>query len=302
MNGKISNQKQVSSLMRYTVSDGKEKGLDVIDCTNGKIRVLLNVSKALDIMQLYYEGQNVSFVSKNAYTPENGNFSGRFEGGMLYTCGLDCLGVIEGYEVHGTFHTHRADVYRTECTEDKIIVEGEIANTALFGKNLVMKRKITIEDSSVTVSDILENRGFRKEDFCLLYHVNIGYPMLDEGGRIIADVSESIPRTAYATEKRDEQFVITEPLPCQEETCYYLKLNEKKVEYLNERIGKKLTLEFNGEELNNCILWKSMASGDYALGIEPSTSELDERFRYSVIGPGESKNYNIRITLSRDNV
>lgn len=298
MNGKISNTKQLSSLMRYTVSDGKEKGLEVIDCTNGKIRVLLNVSKALDIMQLYYEGENVSFLSKNAFTPQNGAFSGRFEGGMLYTCGLDCLGVIEGYEVHGTFHNHPADVYRAECVGNAIVVEAEISDTALFGKNLVMKRKITVEDSSVSVSDTLENRGFRDEDYCLLYHVNVGYPMLDEGGKIVADVSECIPRTKYADDKKTESFLITEPLPCQEETCYYLKLNEKRVEYLNERAGKKLTLDFAGEKLNSCVLWKSMASGDYALGIEPCTTELDDRFRYSVIGSGKSEDYSIKITLS----
>ena len=64
MNGKISNYQQIASLRRYTLTEGKEKGVDVIDCDNGKLRFLLNVSKACDIMQLYHEGQNMSFVSK----------------------------------------------------------------------------------------------------------------------------------------------------------------------------------------------------------------------------------------------
>ena len=63
MNGKINNLAQVASLRRYTITDGRAKGLDIIDCDNGKLRFLLNVTKALDIMQLYHEGTNISFLS-----------------------------------------------------------------------------------------------------------------------------------------------------------------------------------------------------------------------------------------------
>ena len=68
MDGRISNLQQVASIRRYTLTEGRERGLDVLDCDNGKIRFLLNVSKACDVMQLYHEGQNMSFVSKNGFT------------------------------------------------------------------------------------------------------------------------------------------------------------------------------------------------------------------------------------------
>ena len=104
MDGRISNFQQVASIRRYTLTEGRGKGLDVLDCDNGKIRFLLNVSKACDIMQLYHEGQNMSFVSKNGFTKREIPFLRRFEGGMLYTCGLDSVGGREGYELHGTLH------------------------------------------------------------------------------------------------------------------------------------------------------------------------------------------------------
>lgn len=50
MDGKISNFQQIASLRRYTITNGRESGLDVIDCDNGKLRFLLNVGKACDIM------------------------------------------------------------------------------------------------------------------------------------------------------------------------------------------------------------------------------------------------------------
>ena len=109
MNGKISNYAQVASARRYTITQGQAKGLDVIDCDNGKIRFLVNVSKACDIMQLYHEGQNISFISKNGFTNRETDFLSRFEGGMVYTCGLDNLGRRENYPMHGMFHNIPAE-------------------------------------------------------------------------------------------------------------------------------------------------------------------------------------------------
>ena len=79
MDGKISNPAQVCCLRRYELTEGKERGLKVIDCDNGRIRFLLNESKALDMMQLYDRGVNLSFISKNGFTARELPFAKRFE-------------------------------------------------------------------------------------------------------------------------------------------------------------------------------------------------------------------------------
>lgn len=56
MDGRISNFMQAASIRRYEMTEGKERGLCVLDCDNGKLRFLLNESKALDVMQLYQKG------------------------------------------------------------------------------------------------------------------------------------------------------------------------------------------------------------------------------------------------------
>ena len=301
MNGKISNFQQVASLRRYVITEGRAKGLDVIDCDNGKIRFLLNVSKALDIMQIYHEGQNVSFLSKNAFISQNQDFLRRFEGGMLYTCGLDSVGGREGFELHGTFHNTCAEVVKAECDEDGINVEAIIKDTALFGKNLVVKRKITskVNSSTVNLEDVLLNEGYSDENYCVLYHVNVGYPMLDDGGRIVADVDSAVARNAWAQEKKGEIFAITEPLAGHEETCYFIKNKTPTVAYINEKLGKSFTLEYSGDTLPCFVEWKSMACGDYALGLEPATTELDGNFKYSVIESGKSVRFTLAITVDK---
>ena len=299
MDGRISNFQQVASIRRYTLTDGREKGVDVLDCDNGKIRFLLNVSKACDIMQLYHEGQNMSFVSKNGFTKRETPFLNRFEGGMLYTCGLDSVGGREGYELHGTLHNIPAEIIRAECNENGIVVEAIIRDTALFGKNIVLKRKIFTEISgdSITLEDTLVNEGYKTEEYCLLYHINVGYPMLDDGAKVIADVESYTPRTAWAKQNEATIYAMNDAVPNQEEACYFLKLSKPEISLVNEKIGKKFTVSYSGDTLPCFVEWKSMASGDYALGLEPCTTELDERFTYLTVGSGEEVSFCLCISV-----
>ena len=300
MDERISEFAQVASLRRYTITEGRGKGLDVIDCDNGKTRFLLNVSKACDMMQLYYKGKNMSFVSKNGFTKREVPFAKRFEGGMLYTCGLDSVGEREGFEEHGSIHNTPAEILRAECNEQEIVVEAVIRDTEICGKNLVLRRKITapIGGDTVAVQDTLTNESYRDEAFCLLYHVNVGYPMLDEGARIVADTKLCQPRTPWAEKNIDTAYQITAPVPNMEETCYYLEPKDHSVSLVNEKLGRKFTVSYSGDTLPNFLEWKSMASGDYALGLEPCTTKLDDLFAYSTIKAGETIAFSLKLTVS----
>ena len=296
MDGRISNFAQVATLRRYVMTDGVEKGLEVIDCDNGKIRFLLNVTKALDVMQLFHKGQNVSFLSKNAFTAREVGFLDRFEGGMLYTCGLDSVGGREGYEIHGSLHNTPAEVVLAECDEDGIAVEAIMRSTSLFGQNLVLRRRVTsaIGSDTVTIEDTLTNQGFKTEDYCLLYHVNVGYPMLDEGAEVVADIKSSVPRTEWSANTAADMLTISDSVAGQEESCYFLTLGSPSASLQNKKLGKKFTVSYSGDTLPHFLEWRSMASGDYALGLEPCTTELDGHFKASKIDASES----VRFTLS----
>lgn len=300
MDGKISNFQQLASLRRYTLSEGKEKGVEVIDCDNGSIRFLLNVSKGLDVMQLYHKGQNMSFVSKNGFSAGNTPFSNRFEGGMLYTCGLDSVGGRDGFETHGTYHTTPAQVIRAQCDEDGIVVEALIRNTALFGPNLVMHRTIAtaIGSDSVEIEDKLTNLGYKDEQYCILYHTNVGYPMLDEGVTIRLSEKDCCPRNNWAEQNKTTRLSMEAPADDNEETCYFLTLNEPEVSVINPKINKSFTLRYSGETLPYFIEWKSMVSGDYALGLEPCSTLLDDMFTYRTIKKQETVVFRLQMIVT----
>lgn len=300
MNGKISDFSQCASLRRYTLSEGRGKGLDVIDCDNGKLRFLINVSKACDIMQLYHAGENISFVSKNGFTKSECDFLRRFEGGMLYTCGLDSVGGRKGYELHGNFHNLPAEIIRAECNRREIVVESVVRDTSLFGKNLALYRRISTEPDSlfVKVEDTLVNEGYSDEQYCLLYHVNLGYPMLDSGAKIVAKVNSVSPRNEWSEKNQEDMYEIGEPKIRRDECCYFLNLDSPEISLINETIGKRFTLTYSKDTLPHFVEWKSEACGDYALGLEPATTALDENFEYKTIRAGERVSFSLNMEVS----
>ena len=173
---------------------------------------------------------------------------------------------------------------------------GNEVRAELFGKDLTFKRRVysALGSDTVTVEDTLINVGYKAEEYAILYHVNIGYPILDEGARVEADVKECYPRTDWSRQMMGEREYITDAVPNQFENCFFMKLNTKKAALINEKLRKKFTLEYTGEVLDKFLQWKSMGSGDYALGFEPATTFIDDKFEYKTINPGEE----IKITLA----
>ena len=76
-----------------------------------------------------------------------------------------------------------------------------------------------------------------------------------------------------------------------------MTLDKPEISLVNEKIGKKFTVSYSGDTLPCFLEWKSMASGDYALGFEPSTTKLDDKFEYKTLAPNESVDFFVRLTV-----
>jgi hypothetical protein len=127
--------------------------------------------------------------------------------------------------------------------------------------------------------------------------VNLGYPFLNERTKIVFDAEKIDPRTPWAKENEDTVYEMNESEPLREETCYFLKLRQPCVSVVNGETGEKFTLSYSQDTLPSFVLWKSLASGDYALGVEPATTELDERFAYKTLAPSEKRVFKLRMQM-----
>lgn len=298
---KICNCLQSEYIRRYILSEGQEEGIKVIELNNGYIRLLLNESKGLDIMQLWHKGTNISFVSKNGFTKRELPYLERFEGGMLYTCGLDNIGRQSGFEMHGSYHNTPAKIISIDRNDIFLKVVAEMQISSLFGRFFVLTRTVTIyngKDGSVEITDKLENRGTKSEKYCLLYHINLGYPMLDEGVEIIGDFGEIIPRSQHAEQTQSQRNIFQKPTDNQEESCYALENLGENISVVNNTLCKKFSLSYSKETLPYLVQWNSSASGDYALGLEPATSLMGNDLKYSVLDAGKEIVFNINMKIN----
>lgn len=103
--------------------------------------------------------------------------------------------------------------------------------------------------------------------------------------RIEYDGKKITPRTPLSKERINEADKFLPPVDNQEERCYFVETEKPEVMLVNEKTESKIKFSYSGDTLPKFILWQSNASRDYALGLEPSTTFLDDRFEYKIIKP-----------------
>ena len=274
---KLGNIKQIYSAYDIEFKSGAENGKNCILVTAGKTEVLFNKDNALDISRLRFCGENISFLSKNGINTNGGDFSERFEGGFLYTCGTDNISsCVKTRPVHGSLHYKKAESVYHRIENERVIVGGDVRITALFGENLVLRRKYEISESGIKIEDELINEGYSPAKYALLYHTNFGYPFLDENLEISMPATKSEGLTDYAKSRANLRFKITAPIDDGEEEVFYNYLDRGEIFLKNPALGITVITKFDTKDFPVTLLWKSMVSGDYALGIEPSTTRFDD--------------------------
>ena len=292
---KCGNTRQVRAAYELAFTSGREAGKNCVLVQNGALEVLFNKSNALDITWVKYKGVKISFLSKDGLNPGICEFVGNFEGGFLYTCGMDNISnCVEGKPMHGSMHYMPAENVAISYEGDAIVVSGIVREAALFGKSLTMHRRFTVTERSITISDTVENEGFAPADYVLLYHVNYGYPFLDECLKLELDVEKTDARTEIAKKRFDERFSITYPLDVNDEDCYYHTMKTGNVKLENPELDIAVTMLYDASEFPITLQWKSMTSGDYALGIEPTLTRFDD-FKMRTLLPSEKKDHKIEI-------
>ena len=276
--------RQVVSAYDIAFESGKEKGKQGVLVNVGALEVLFNKTNALDIAWVKYKGNNISFLSKNGLNFNIGEFANKFEGGFLYTCGMDNVSsCVSGKPVH----------VHVELSADGAAVFGTVRQTALFGQNIVLKRHFTVRENEIIVCDTVCNEAYTDTKYVLLYHTNFGYPFLDERLKLDIPFVKSEGLTDYAKSRIGKQLQITEPIDGGEEEVFYNTLEKGEVTLTNEQLKTRIKVIYNVEDFPVLLQWKSMISGDYALGIEPSLTRFDD-FKMRALAPGDKKQYKIK--------
>lgn len=286
----VGNPHQLFGVRRVCLQEGSGKGSTILEVhTAGGLQVDILPDSGLDIGQVRYLGRNMSFLSKNGYDgparclPYEQEFLHSFPGGMLYTCGLRNTGPGnrddgQWQPMHGRYHSSGAENLCVAVRGDDIVISGALRETALFGHVLELERTITLSayGSSIHVQDSISNLTNQDEEWMLLYHCNFGYPLLSEHSKLLLPQKHTTtPRTEYAKAGLGQECSFTKPLDGEGEMVFFHeKLEKPETRIENPDLGLAATLRWNADTLPILAQWKSMASGDYALGLEPTNSYI----------------------------
>ena len=279
-----------------TYREGRAEQLNAVEAKCGDIFFHSALDKALDISDLSYKGMNMTFLAKpglegrNHYDTNGEEALRSIMGGLFFTCGLENICApctIDGkdYPMHGRMRTTPAEHVGTDVVQEgdsyKLVITGEMREAELFGENMVLRRKIesVLGENSITVTDEVENQAFRPEPLMLLYHCNLGYPFLDENCRLYVPSKAVSGREPFSEQHVDEWDRMNSPI---DNECEYVYIHDMQsdenldtmVLVANHALNIGLTIQFNQRNLPYFMEWKSLASGDYVLGLEPSNSSV----------------------------
>ncbi|MDR1668730.1 MAG: aldose 1-epimerase family protein [Oscillospiraceae bacterium] len=315
------NPAQRYGVRRVTLQEGRPAGVNVIEAwTEGGLQADILPDTGLDLGVLRYHGVNMSFISKNGYDspaafiPYEDNFNNTFPGGMMYTCGLRSVGKAgrdggEWHPLHGRFHGLQASEVCAEVRGGVLTISGILRETALFGHSLELRRVITIpvEGSTVVITDTLENLTAKPEEFMLLYHFNFGYPLLSEHAKLILpEGTNATPRDTAAAAGLASARIFTRPADNAEEQVFFYEAPETWVKLVNPALGIAAALRWSGDSLPVLTQWKSMLSGDYVLGLEPTNCYVmgraaeRENGTLKTIGGFETVRTRLELSFERD--
>ena len=148
------------------------------------------------------------------------------------------------------------------------------------------------------------------EPFEILYHMNMGYPLLDEDSMIQIPAKEVIPRDAHAAEDVENWMHMEKPTAGYQERCYYHKFSDENgfAKIYQPKLGIGVEIHFNAKELDGFVEWKMMGVRDYALGLECGNCYPDGRDVMRKTGmlkflqPGESKTYSIMCKITESDL
>ena len=304
----------VAGVRLATLGDGAERGVRVLEFRTGTgLDFEVMVDRCMDVGAVRYRGAAIGWQSPTGFrTPwlhdpegERGLGFLRSFTGFMNTCGLDHAFFMEtrpadryGYPareavdqpLHGRapFTPARLVGYGARWEGDDCVLwaEGEVIQAAVFGENLHLFRRIEarVGEGGFTVEDRVENHGFARTPHMLLYHVNLGWPLLDDGSELRAPVERVMwrshevyqngvgYRTMPAPQRGFVEQVYTHAVAAEADGTVPAALINRRLELGGDGPGLAFLIEYDRNQLPVLLEWQNMSEGGYALGIEPSTA------------------------------
>jgi hypothetical protein len=323
-------------LMEY--ADGAARGVRLLRFRSGAgLAFAVLVDRSFDIGELEFRGVPLSWASGSGFrspdlhnaSDEQGSGFLRSFSGFLCTCGFDHIRQPErGSAVHfgipartaidyplhgrGAFQPGQLVGYgeRWDGDDCTLWCEGRVVQAAVNGEYLVLSRRIEtrVGGATLTISDEVVNQGFAPTPHMLLYHVNFGWPLLDEGARFRAPIGATRAANHPRAEQQVGCFTQAGPQPQFRQQLFDHDVVADQggrvgVALINDRLGLGVAIDYDARALPCLQQLQAFAEGRYFFAVEPATARwgtraaAEERGEVPVLAHGETRRYETTISV-----
>lgn len=262
----------------------------------GGIEVRIHPKRALDVGAAWFRGVPLAWIgAAGEGGSDAADWRAAWGGGLVTTCGLDNVGApSEGFGLHGTYTFLEAQEATVERSPREVVVRATIEDP----RGLRVERTIRTTSGAgrVELTDRTTNLADRELEAPLLYHVNLGWPLWDDGARIESDADKVRPRDEDAA-AGDWSTAPPEPIDAPESVWEHVGASGASV--VNDRLGLRVRVSSN---LPRLWQWVDPAPGVYALGLEPANCSVLGRAHDRAVGrlpfldPGAQRTTRIAVT------
>ena len=318
---------------KRTLRGGRQEGVELLEVSNGKLSIRICPTRGMGIIDGTCAGKRIGWTSPVEEVIHPGYIHLLEMGGrgchygfneLINRCGLCWMGAMGDDEtvdnmgnigsvflpLHGKIGWTPARKVKVEWEDGTVYITGEIAEQLVFGQNLVLRSVLSMnrDRSSFIIEDTLINKGSSVTEYEMLYHVNIGQPILEGGARLYSSFDAIMPRDKFAEEEIINPFTYPAPDSSYIEKVFFLQGYPDPEGYAhsfivnkNENLG--VSVGYKTASLPYSVLWKycnAQADG-YVTGLNPCSDFPNTRKsereagRVKRIGPGEEIQFNLKV-------
>lgn len=319
MNPYIGHDSQYYGIEEHRLAGGKGDSIRLLEINNGAgIEATISLDRNADISRLRFKGVNLGYFSPCGYVApayyesKGADWLKSFTAGFLTTCGLQAVGnpcndMGEELPLHGSIANTPTDYVAYYEEDGKLIVKTRTLDEGIFHRKLRLYRTYTfpVGKNYFTYTDTVENTGDKEEPFEILYHMNMGYPLLDEDSIVEIDSEKVTARDEHAAEDIDNWMKMEKPTAGYVEKCYYhtMKTAAGKASIYQPKLNTGVEIKYDASELDCFVEWKMMGVRDYVLGLECGNAYPDgrnvmrEQGILKFLKPGEKKTYMVEVSM-----
>lgn len=322
MNEYIGHPAQIRGAEQYTLNNGAGDGMKFLYIRNGLgLEAWISLDRAGDISRVNFKGDNFGYFAPCGYVApqyyNKNDFLASFTAGFFTTCGLTavgspCIDDGENLPLHGTISNTPSTLNSVIETDSELAVTLTVRDAALFARKLILERKyiFSYTENSFLLEDTVKNVGEIQSPYMIMYHCNMGYPLLSENAEVVIPNNKVTPRDEEAAKYIDTALNMEKPQHPFKERCYYYDVKAKDniatVGIFNEDINKGLVMSYDKTNLPCFTEWKMMGKSDYVLGLEPGNCYPDGRDVMrkkgilQFIEPSEAKMTSVKFAFTND--